>query len=239
MAQMLNRNKIIFENRQHAGKLLADRLMNYLKKHELKYDSSQLKILALPRGGIPIAYEIATRLKINIDVLVVRKIGAPFQTEFAVGAICEDEEPSWITQELSRAGLDPDDLKKTVLLEKDRIKQQIHLFRNDAKLPDLKNKIAVVVDDGLATGATIFAAIKYLRHHSVQKIIVAVPIASSKTLRHIQQKADQIIVVNEIDQLDSVSQWYRDFSQVQDQDVVQMLNKFKVQAKAKESGLTL
>lgn len=206
---------MIFSNRQHAGQLLGEKL--------LEYKSLSPVILALPRGGVPVAAEIATILNVPIEVLIIRKIGHPFQSELAVGAICEDEYPIWSEQILSRAGLEPDDLNNTLKKEKNKIRQQIETFREGRRLPSLTKKIVIIVDDGLATGATMLAAVKYLKKKGVAKIIVAVPVGAGSSARQLRNKVDELIILEEREDLRSVGEWYGDFSQVSDQEVVELL----------------
>jgi erythromycin esterase-like protein/predicted phosphoribosyltransferase/dienelactone hydrolase len=208
---------MIFHDRRHAGRLLAQRLQKYKKKNTF--------VLALPRGGVPIAAEIATALGAPLDVLIVRKIGAPFQSELAVGAICEEGEPIWNDPILYKLGLEPDDLGRTVDIERKKVKNQIKLFRASRKLPSVAGKAVIIVDDGLATGATMSAAIKYLKSKGTVKIVVAVPVAAANTASKLRTKVDEIAAIEVREDLMSVGQWYEDFSQVTDDEVVALLQK--------------
>lgn len=207
---------MLFKNRQHAGRLLAEKLINYQNLNPI--------VLALPRGGVPIASEIALALKAPLDVVIVRKVGHPLQRELAVGAICEDDEPIWAEHILARSGFEPDDLGQIIKQESDKIKRQTKLFRGGRKLPALMNRTAIVVDDGLATGATAVSAIKYLQKKGVAKIIMAVPIAAANSARRFRSKVScSFVCLIEPDDFDSVGQWYNDFSQVSDEEVVALL----------------
>lgn len=206
---------MIFQNRRNAGQLLGQRLHNYKKENCI--------ILALPRGGVPVAAEIATVLSASLDVLVVRKIGAPFQSELAVGAICEEAEPIWNSALLYQMGLEPDDLAGTVNLEREKVIRQIKLFRESRGFPSVAKKTVVLVDDGLATGATMFAAVKYLKKKGAAKIVVAVPVAAKSSSLQLRNKVDEVVVLEEREDLGSVGQWYEDFSQVADDEVVTLL----------------
>ncbi len=209
--------KPTFENRRQAGRRLAAQVILSDKKKENSL------ILTLPRGGVPVGFEIAQALNIPLDVLIVRKIGHPLQSELAVGATCEDEEPIWSDQILSRTGLEPDDLILNVKKEKNKIRQQTETFREGRRLPSLTEKVIIVADDGLATGATMFAAVKYLKKKGVAKIVVAVPIGAGSSARQLRAKIDDLIILEEREDLVSVGQWYDDFSQVSDQEVVELL----------------
>jgi putative phosphoribosyl transferase len=207
---------MIWKNRKQAGEFLAKKLLKFKNTHSI--------VLALPRGGVPVAAEIATALDVPMDVLIVRKIGAPFQEELAVGALCEENEnPLWNTSILLNTGLEPNDLNDTIEVEQRKIRQQIKIFRAGRKLPSMKGKIAIVVDDGLATGATVTAAIDYLKKMGALQIIVAVPIAAASSARQIRRKVDELIALEEREDLFSVGSWYQDFSQVSDHEVRDLL----------------
>lgn len=208
---------MIFHDREQAGQLLAEKLQ--------KFKDGNSVVLALPRGGVPIAAEVAKSLNIPLEILTVRKIGAPFQPELAVGALCEDDEPIWNESILSELGLHYNDLEPVITEEADKIKHYVHLFRHDQEFPDLTNKVAIVVDDGLATGATMLAAIHYLKKKGADKIIVAVPVAAGVTAQHLRDQVDQVIVLSEEENLRSVGEWYKDFTQVEDNEVLSFLRK--------------
>lgn len=206
---------MIFLNRQQAGRLLGERL--------LAYKNLRPMILALPRGGVPVAAEIAATLGAPLEVLIVRKIGHPLQQELAVGAICEEEDPIWNERILSRSGFEPDDLGSTIKAEINKIRQQTEAFREGRKLPSIKKNVVIVVDDGLATGATALAAVKYLKQKGALKIIVAIPVAATNSARQLRTKIDELVILEECEDLSSVGQWYEDFSQVTDEEVVTLL----------------
>jgi erythromycin esterase-like protein/predicted phosphoribosyltransferase/predicted alpha/beta-hydrolase family hydrolase len=210
---------MIFSNRKQAGRLLSGKLLNYRR--------TPCVVLALPRGGVPVAAEVAAALEAPLDVLLVRKIGAPFQTELAIGAICEDQEPVWNHSILSQIGYEPEDLQPAVAREKSKILQQRDLFRNGQALPDVHGKVVIVVDDGLATGATMAAAVKYMKTKGAEKIVVAVPIAATSTIRKLQAEVGEIIAQESIEDLMSVGQWYSDFTQVSNNEVLALLKDFR------------
>lgn len=210
---------MIFQNRKQAGELLAAQLLQYENKDGI--------VLALPRGGVPVAAEIARALNWPLEILAVRKIGAPYNDELAVGAICEDEEPVYNMQILSKLGLSSDEMNPTVIRERVKIKNQIQDFRKGKSLDDLlvnlKEKTILIVDDGLATGATVKSAIKYLQKKGVIHIVLAVPVSPTSTVQSLRDKVDQIVVLEEEENIFSVGQWYKDFSQVSDNDVKLLL----------------
>lgn len=206
---------MFFSNRKHAGQLLAKKMMVYKESLPI--------ILALPRGGVPVAAEIASALDAPLDVLIVRKVGAPFQPEYAVGAICEGEDPYLNDPALARSGLEPDDLGPTIKSETLKIRKQIAMFREGHDLPLLAQKVVIVVDDGLATGATLFAAVKYLKKKHVAKIVVAIPVGASSSVQKLRGKVDEVVVLKEREDLQSIGKWYVDFEQVSDSEVQALL----------------
>ncbi len=208
---------MIFSNRLQAGQLLSEKL--------LKFKGEDVLVLALPRGGVPVAAEIASKLEVPLDVLIVRKIGAPFHSELAVGALCEGEEPVWNYELLKKLDLELEDLSGAVKNESQRIKTQIESFRKGQSLPIITNKSVVVVDDGLATGATALAAIEHLKKMGARKIILAVPVAALSTANKLRSQISEVIVFEERMDLNSVGQWYHDFTQVSDEEVVSLLHR--------------
>lgn len=206
---------MIFRDRKHAGQLLAQKLKSY--------KSTSTLVLALPRGGVPVAEEIANSLQAPLDVLIVRKIGAPYQPELAVGAICEDSEPFYNDSILFQLGLEPDDLGRIISAEREKIKKQTRLFRQSRALPSVVQKIVIVVDDGLATGATMAAAVKYLKKQGAMKVVIAVPVAATSSIKKFKGKVDDVVVYEEREDLMSVGQWYYNFSQVSDEEVTAIL----------------
>jgi erythromycin esterase len=213
---------MIFQNRKHAGHLLAKKLDGFKGKNNI--------VLALPRGGVPVAAEIAAALDSPLEVLVVRKIGAQEDPDLAVGALCESSEPLWNEYFLSRFDLKPSDISEAVSFEKDRIRQQIEIFRDGRPLPNLKGKNIILVDDGLATGMTMSAAIGYLRQKSVADIVIAVPVAATSAIRKLRNQVAAAVALEERVDLNSVGYWYQDFSQVSNQEVLRLLKKNHQQA---------
>ncbi|PIS11289.1 MAG: phosphoribosyltransferase [Bdellovibrio sp. CG10_big_fil_rev_8_21_14_0_10_47_8] len=215
---------MIFLNRIEAGDLLAEKL--------LKYKSEEPVILALPRGGVPVAAKVAQALDVPLEVLVVRKIGAPFNVELAVGAICEASEPTFSERLMSRAGLSLRDLVSTVQSEEKEIQRQIHVFREGHQLPTLTGRTVIIVDDGLATGATVLAAVKYLKRKRAQRIVVATPVASASSARCLRGRVHELIALEEREDLRAVGNWYEDFSAVSDQEVIFLLQSRREELKA-------
>jgi putative phosphoribosyl transferase len=205
-----------FEDRKHAGVFLAPKLFKYREDNPL--------VLALPRGGVPVAAEVADRLEVPWNVLIVRKIGAPFQPELAVGALCENEEPYLSESSLAYSGLNPKDLDRVIKVEREKIQAQIQRFRNGKPIENVKGRTIIVVDDGLATGATVHAAIKYLRKKGAGKVVVAVPVAAASSANQVRDEADEVVDIEEPEDLYAISPWYQDFSQVSDEEVLSLLH---------------
>ncbi len=211
--------KVIFQNRELAGEGLAELL--------IKYKNDDPLILALPRGGVPVAAEVARKLEVPLDVLIVRKIGAPFDSEVALGGICEETDALWNKTLLSHLALKPEDLKRALSIEKNKIQEQILLFRQGRRLGSLQKKFVILIDDGLATGATMAAAIQYLKAKQVAKIVVAVPVAAKSTANKLRKRINELITLQQKQELGSVGKWYENFEQVSDQDVVKILSERK------------
>lgn len=205
----------LFKNRKEAGKFLAKRLSNYKNTDSI--------VLALPRGGIPVAAEISRALDLPLDILAVRKIGVPFFSEVAAGAICESDPPYFSENLLLRLGLKPDDLISVVESELKKVKTQIQLFRSGKPLPRLTKKNVIIVDDGLATGATIQAAVHFLQKQNPAKIIVAVPVGDPTPIQELTGKVDQIVCPFTPEEFLAVNQFYEDFEQVKNEDALQIL----------------
>lgn len=210
---------MMFPNRTSAGEMLATELKSFINKNVL--------VLALPRGGVPVAIPIAKMLKSPLDVIISRKIGAPFQPELALGALCEDGKPRWNHELLHQLNLQPSNLDEAIQKEQLKIKNYIHLFRQDKELPPLKNQTILLVDDGIATGATLFAAIDFLKKQHTKKIIVAAPVSSADTYQAVKKLVDQIFCLNIAENFSAVGEWYEDFPQVSSEEVQQLLKLIK------------
>ncbi|MBU6154603.1 MAG: erythromycin esterase family protein [Bdellovibrionales bacterium] len=205
-----------FESRKEAGAILAKRIK--------KEDWSNPLILALPRGGVPVASHLARKFDVPLNLLIVRKLGAPFQPEFALGALVEDG-TVWINDpEALASSVSEEEFEKIKERERGRILEQKKKFRNGKELPDLRGLQVILVDDGIATGATVFAAVESLKKQGVAKIGVAVPVCASSTAKEIRALGVELVSVIEPDRLMSVGMWYRDFSQVEDEDVIAQLH---------------
>ncbi len=201
----------MFKDRHEAGQILARKLKE-------KRSWSNTCILALPKGGVPVAWEIAHELQAPLDLLFVKKIGLPGQEELAIGAVGESGETIWLEDTLNQTNLD-----KLASAAKVRLAKQVSRWRSIQPALPLQDQIAILVDDGLATGATMKAAIRVVKTRGVKKVVVAVPVASASTAKEIRKLADEVYILSEPSPFFSVGQWYDDFEQVSDAQVEKLL----------------
>lgn len=203
----------IFKSRQSAGKLLAAGLRG------IKADL----VLGIPRGGVVVAAEIAKSLKLPLDIVITRKIGAPGQIELAVGAIDPDGKVIWDDQLLRQLNLQISNLKFKIKNARDEIRRREAAYRQEKEPLSVINKTAILVDDGMATGATILSAVNYLKRHGAT-VVLAVPIASPEALAKAEQAIDKSIVLETPLNFQAVGQFYQQFEPVTDEEVIQLLS---------------
>lgn len=210
---------MVFENRQEAGKQLASQL--------LKFRDENLVILALPRGGVPIGYEVAQVLQAPLDVLVVRKIGLSGNKEFGVGAIAEGGETILDETSLEVLGVDEDALNDTIELEEKELLRRVEKYREGKTLPSMKNKTVILVDDGMATGVTARAAIKAVKKLHPQKVVLATPVCAFEVAENLRSLVNDFVCLSMPYEFSAISVWYKNFEQVSDEEVVELLKKAK------------
>lgn len=206
----------IFKDRASAGKLLV----SHLKKYKAKENTI---VLSIPRGGVVVAYEIARKLKLPLDIIVTRKIGAPNQEELALGALDADGEVVWDQELLKQLNPPAGGLKLKIEDERNEIKRREEIYRQGRLPLNVSNKIVILTDDGIATGSTTLVAVKYLRSHQAKEIILAVPVASQEALSKLSASVDQLVVLETPQYFQAVGQFYQHFEPVTDSEVVQLL----------------
>ena len=205
-----------FPNRTEAGRQLAEKLVKYA-------DRDDVIVLGLPRGGVPVAFEVAQRLGAPLDVFIVRKLGVPGFEELAAGAIASGG-VRVLNQDVVRAIPHAEEAIEAVTAkETAELERREHIYREGRRAPELRDRVVILVDDGLATGATMRAAVKALRQQGTAKIVVAVPVGPPDTCREIEQEADETICLSTPPFFQAVGQYYEDFSQTSDEDVRELL----------------
>jgi putative phosphoribosyl transferase len=208
----------MFHNRAEAGRRLARALLDTKDQHPV--------ILALPRGGVPVAAEIAGALHAPLDLIMVRKIGVPFHPELAMGAVVDGSAPLVVRNEdiikLARvSAADFDVIRDHELAE---IKRQRTRYVGERSHPDLQHRVVIVVDDGIATGASTRAALRAVRRQKPSHLILAVPVAPASTLEELRGEADEIVCLESHEPFGAVGAYYADFGQVSDEEVAALLN---------------
>jgi predicted phosphoribosyltransferase len=206
-----------FHDRFEAGRVLASLLSAYT-------DRPDAIVLGLPRGGVAVAYEVARALHLPLDVFVVRKLGVPGQEELAMGAIASGGVRVLNHAVINALGLGQADIDQVVRREEQELRRRERQFRGDRPPPDLKGKIVIVVDDGLATGATMWAALAAIRQQSPARIVMAVPVAAPPECEAFRQVADEVVCAVTAEPLHAVGLWYQEFPQMTDDEVRALLH---------------
>ena len=213
----IRKQDAVFKDRHDGGRQLGKKLLAYKKDNPV--------ILALPRGGVEVGHEVAKQLKANLEVLVVRKLGSPNNPEFAIGAIAENNTVFLDEDTIKALGISSKTLKMLIGAENEELNRRVKIYRKDKKIIPLKNKVVIIVDDGLATGATAIAAIKYVTKQKPKGIIFAVPVCAYDSLKKLQFYVSKIVSIISPPQLTSISEYYESFPQTSDEDVIKLLNK--------------
>ncbi|MFF4507983.1 phosphoribosyltransferase [Streptomyces sp. NPDC001401] len=209
-----------FHDRRQAGRELAERLRIEQEKGVLPHPV----VVALPRGGVAVAQEVARALDAPLDVLVVRKIGAPFQEEFGVGAIVGDDDPLLDEAALGQLGLTETMLAPVVERERNELHRRERLYREGRPAPDLTGRTAIVVDDGLATGSTARAALRHVRRQAPERVVLAVPVGSPQAADLMRTEADEVLCLQRPESFMAVGLCYEHFEQLTDEDVLKALH---------------
>ncbi|HLZ01087.1 MAG TPA: phosphoribosyltransferase family protein [Bradyrhizobium sp.] len=211
---------MLFQNRTDAGRKLARALMKYKGRHPI--------ILALPRGGVPVAAEVAAALDAPLDLVLVRKIGVPTQPELAMGAVTDGGQPTIVRNNeiVESCGVSDrkfDDVCKVELAEIERRRKR---YLGDRARAKVEGQVAILIDDGIATGATTLAAIQAVRSRGPKELVLAVPVAPLDTVKKLHCEVDAIVCLDTPEELGAIGYFYRDFHQVGDEEVVAALKRF-------------
>ena len=218
-----------FQDRREAGRMLASRLSAYA-------DRPDVVVLALPRGGVPVAYEVAKALHAPMDVFLVRKLGVPGHEEYAMGAMASGG-VRVLNRDVVEALHIPNEVVEQVIAREQReLERREREYRGDRPFPDLRGKTVILVDDGLATGSTMLAAVMALRQKQPARIVVAVPVGSPETCDAFRDHVDEIVCAITPDPLYGVGLWYTDFSQTSDDEVRKLLSEVVQQEPAQSSS---
>jgi putative phosphoribosyl transferase len=210
---------MIYRNRRDAGRRLARELAHYEKDEPV--------VLALPRGGVVVAAEVAKTLHAPLDLVLVRKIGVPFQPELAMGAVVDGSRPHIIRNDdiIAGAGISEQDFKEVCIAELAEIDRRRKLYLAGRRPSDAEDRVVIVVDDGIATGATTRAALEAIRERKPKKLVLAVPVAPTSTLEELSELADEIVCLQSHEPFYAIGLYYEDFRQVSDDEVIDILSK--------------
>lgn len=207
---------MLFRDRTEAGRQLGAQLMGF--------QNQDVVVLALPRGGVPVGFEVARALHAPFDVFVVRKLGAPGQEELAMGAIASGGLRVLNRDVVQALAISPQQVDAVAEREAGELQRREELYRGDREPMDLRGRTVILVDDGLATGSTMRAAVAALRQRQPKKVVVAVPVAARSSYEELQEEADQAICLDIPQKFFAVGQWYEDFSQTTDEEVRELLD---------------
>lgn len=207
---------MIFKNRREAGRKLAEKLKKYAGQKDVL-------ILGLPRGGVIVAAEVASSLQSHLDIVAPRKLGAPDNEELAIGAVSEDGRPILDENIIKMLAVSKKYLKEQIKKAKAESERRLKLYRGDRQKLKIKNKTVIIIDDGIATGATMRAAITSCRKKQAKKIIVAVPVSARDTFKKIKEEADEVISLQLPIYFGAVGQFYKEFPQTEDREVIKIL----------------
>jgi len=205
----------VFADRREAGRLLAEPLLPLASENPV--------VIGLPRGGVPVAEEVAAALGAPLEIFAVRKLGAPHNPEYGIGAIAEDGTRVLDTEALAVLGVANGVLEAIVAREREELRRRVVAYRGERMLAALRDRTAIVVDDGVATGVTDTAALRGIARQGPRRLILAVPVCAPDALARLRAEADEVVCLATPSHLQGVGQWYRDFSQVSDREVIAAL----------------
>ena len=214
---------MIFRNRSEAGRWLADRLQAYARRPDAI-------VLALPRGGVPVGYELARALEVPLDVFLVRKLGLPGQEELAMGAIASGGVRVINDDVVQALAVPPSVIDGVARREEQELRRREAAYRGARPAPDLRGRVVILVDDGLATGSTMRAAVRAVKQAQPARVVVAVPVAAASTRDDLGAEVDEIVCETPPEPFLAVGRWYEDFSQTTDEEVSDLLERAAVAA---------
>jgi len=211
-----------FHDRTDAGKQLAEKLSTYRSRDDTV-------VLGLPRGGVPVGFAVAEQLGLPMDTFVVRKVGAPGHEELAMGAVASGGVVVKNDEVIEKLGIPDRVFDDVARREEDEIKRREQMYRGHRTPLPLEGRVGIIVDDGLATGATMRAAVRAVRQRDPREIVAAAPVATPETVSQLEQLADRVVAVEQPTALDGVGAWYEDFQQITDPEVREVLEKAATQ----------
>lgn len=209
----------MFKDRYDAGIKLADELTQFIDDKPL--------ILAVPRGGLVTAYDTIKKYNLEWDLIIPRKIGAPYNKEIAIGAVTSDGNYLLNEHHVNSLQITNDYIEKEVYEETKEIKRRLNMYKGNEDFPDVKHRTIIIIDDGIATGFTILAAIESVKKHGAKKIILAVPVGPEDTITRLEGIVDKVICLYVPDYFYAVGRYYEDFSQTKDDEVFDIINKLR------------
>ena len=209
---------MLFQDRADAGRALAEKLAAYA-------DRSDVLVLGLPRGGLPVAFQVAQALRAPLDVFVVRKLGVPGHEELAMGAIATGGVRVLNRGVVGALEIPEDVIDRVAAAEQRELERRERLYRGDRPPADVRGKTAILIDDGLATGSTMRAAVAALRQLGPERIVVAVPVAAAQTCGELRPEVDEVVCAATPEPIYAVGLWYQDFSQTSDAEVSELLDR--------------
>jgi putative phosphoribosyl transferase len=209
---------MVYKNRAEAGRLLATKLSAYA-------DRPDVLVLALPRGGVPVAYEVAQALHVPLEVFIVRKLGLPGREELGIGAIATGGLRVLNEDLVEALRLSPKVIEAVTAAEEQELERRERLYRDERPWPDLRGRTIILVDDGLATGSTMRAAVAALRQQDPARLVVAVPVGAAETCSELRNEADEVVCAYTPEPFYAVGLWYRNFEQTTDDEVHDLLQR--------------
>ena len=207
----------LFRDREDAGRRLAERLAGYRGESAI--------VFALPRGGVPVGYEIAHALEAPLDIFIARKLGAPGREEFGIGAVAQGGVRVLNERAVEALEIPEEYIERVAKQETEEIERRLLILRGDRPDPEVEGRTAILVDDGLATGVTARAAVEALRRRNPGRLVLAVPVCAARSVKLLRSEVDELVCLDTPSNLMAISLWYQDFYQVGDEQVVELLER--------------